>query len=150
MIGSDLDDAPTPAELYVVWEELLAIPGPRYTPKRFANRMRLRRAAAALDLYRTNEAAVHTLWNLWEDDQPVTVVTYLPPLVAEHLPRRLERDNIPHTRLLVAHPLHMSRTIALLDNVARIVHSIPDHNLLYGPKGFLVPPQSPELIREVL
>ncbi|WP_411087371.1 CBS domain-containing protein [Streptomyces sp. 061-3] len=44
------------------------MPGPRFTPKRFANRMRLRRAAAALDLYRTNEAAIHTLWNLWERD----------------------------------------------------------------------------------
>ncbi|MFD9815114.1 hypothetical protein [Streptomyces sp. NPDC059080] len=150
MIGADLDDTPVAAEIYVVWERLLGIPGLRFTPRRFANRQRWHRHRAALDLFRTNEAAVQTLWDLWEEDRPVTVVTYLPREVAAHLPGRLERDNIPHRRLLVDQPLHMSRTIALLDDVARIVHSIPGHNLLYGPKGLLVPPQAPELIREVL
>ncbi|WP_329147299.1 hypothetical protein OIU91_16895 [Streptomyces sp. NBC_01456] len=150
MIGGDLDEAPLPAEVYVVWEELIAIPGPRHTLKRFGRLWLRRRAAAALDLYRTNDAAVRTLWDLWEDDQPVTLVTYLPPEVAAHLPARLEREEIPHVRLLVDQPLHMARTIAFLPGVARIVHSIPDHHLLYGPKGFLVPPDAPELIREIL
>ncbi|MEW1922283.1 hypothetical protein [Streptomyces sp. NPDC088360] len=150
MIGGDLDDAPIPAEVYVVWEELVGIPGRRFTARRFANRQRWRRHGAALDLFRTNPAAVATLWDLWEEDRPVTLVTYLPREVAAHLPARLEQENIPHRRLLVDTPLHMSRTIALLDDVARIVHSIPGHNLLYGPKGFLVPPQSPEILREVL
>ncbi|WNI17602.1 hypothetical protein [Actinacidiphila sp. ITFR-21] len=150
MIGGDLDDAPVPPGVYVVWEELLGVPGGRYTPQRFARRQRWHRPAAALGLYETNPKAVQALWGLWEDDRPVTVVTYLPRDVAAHLPRRLERECVPHARFLVDQPVHMSRTIALLADVARIVHSVPAHAFLYGPKGFLVPPQSPELIREVL
>jgi hypothetical protein len=149
VIGADLDAEPTPAEVYVVWEDLLAVPGPRYSLKRFARRTRWRRRSA-LDLYTTNGRAVGVLWDLWAQGRPVTVVTYLPPAIAAHLPARLEHDNVPHTRFLVDTPLLMSRSIALLDGVGRIFHSNPTHNLLYGPKGFLVPPQSPELMREVL
>lgn len=150
MIGADLDDAPVPAEVYVVWEELLATPTARYSVKRFHSRLRWHRPRAALALYQTNQAAVQTLWDLWEMDQRVAVVTYLPVAAVGSLAERLDREHVPHTRLVVSQPRDMSRLIALLDDVARIFHSTPEHNLLYGPKGFLVPPHAPEIMREVL
>ncbi|MEU9050182.1 hypothetical protein AB0D37_07215 [Streptomyces sp. NPDC048384] len=150
MIGGDLDAAPLPAEVYVVWEGLLATPGRRFSVKRFHRRLRWRGPRAALALYDTNKAAVQTLWDLWEQDQPVAVVTYLPLGVAGALSLRLDRERVPHTRLVVSQPRDMSRLIALLDDVSRIFHGFPEHNLLYGPKGFLVPQQAPELMREVL
>ncbi|WP_328749283.1 MULTISPECIES: hypothetical protein [unclassified Streptomyces] len=150
MIGRDLDDAPLPAEVYVLWEGLLATPSSRFSVKRFHRRLRWRGPRAALALYETNKAAVQTLWDLWEQDQPVAVVTYLPVGVVAALADRLDRESVPNTRLVVSQPRDMSRLIALLNDVARIFHGFPEHNLLYGPKGFLVPPQSPELMREVL
>ncbi|MEV6310008.1 hypothetical protein AB0M10_15585 [Streptomyces sp. NPDC051840] len=150
MIGGDLDAAPLPAEVYVVWEGLVGIPGRRYTPRRLERRMLWHRHKRVLALYDTNAAAVRTLWRLWEADHPVSIVTYLPHEVAAHLHARMERDGVPYRRLLVDEPEHMGRNIALLQGVGRIVHSIPEHNLRYGPKGFLCPPQSPELILEIL
>ncbi|UXX94025.1 hypothetical protein N7U49_21710 [Streptomyces sp. AD2-2] len=150
MIGGDLDEAPLTAEVYVVWEELLGVPTTRYSVRRFHSRLRWRRPRAALALYKTNQAAVRALWDLWEADQRVAVVTYLPVAAVGALAERLDREHVPHTRLVVSQPRDMSRLIALLDDVARIFHGFPEHNLLYGPKGFLVPPQAPELMREVL
>ncbi|MFF1693148.1 hypothetical protein ACFVXC_05900 [Streptomyces sp. NPDC058257] len=150
MIGGDLDAAPLPAEVYVVWERLLAVPTTRYSEKRFHSRLRWHRPRRALALYETNPPAVQALWDLWEADQRVAVVTYLPVAAVGALAERLDREHVPHTRLVVSQPRDMSRSIAFLDDVARIFHSIPEHNLLYGPKGFLVPAQSPELMREVL
>lgn len=150
MIGADLDDAPLPAEVYVVWEGLLAVPTARYSVRRFHSRLRWRRPRRALALYETNAPAVQALWDLWQVDQRVAVVTYLPVEAAGALAQRLDREHVPHTRLVVSQPRDMGRSIAFLGDVARIFHSIPEHNLLYGPKGFLVPAQSPELMREVL
>lgn len=150
MIGGDLDDAPLAAEVYVVWEKLLAVPTTRYSVKRFHSRLRWHRPRAALALYETNGTAIQTLWNLWEADQRVAVVTYLPVAAVGSLAERLDREHVPHTRLVVSQPGEISRLIALLDDVSRIFHSIPEHALLYGPKGLFVPPHTPEIMREVL
>ncbi|MGW1261169.1 hypothetical protein ACWD7Y_04310 [Streptomyces drozdowiczii] len=150
MIGGDLDAAPLPAEVYVVWEGLLATPTSRYSVRRFHSRLRWHRPRAALALYESNKAAVQALWDLWGADQRVAVVTYLPVAAVGALAERLDREHVPHTRLVVSEPRHMSRLIGLLDDVARIFHSHPEHGLLYGPKGFVVPPDAPELMREVL
>ncbi|MGW3860281.1 hypothetical protein ACWEDZ_02185 [Streptomyces sp. NPDC005047] len=144
---ADLPEAEeAPAEIYVVWEHLIGLPGPRYTEKRFAQRMKWRRRAAALDLFEeTNGAAVAEMWRLWEKGQPVALVTYLPLEIASHLARRVDFECIPSTRLVVTTPTDMARLIGIVD-ATHIFHSLPDHALRYGPKGIYVHPHNPGLI----
>ncbi|MFF8283358.1 hypothetical protein ACF06W_11615 [Streptomyces albus] len=148
MIGGDLDSVPLPP-VYIVWEHLLGMPGPRWTKRGFDRRVRWRRHRSALGLYCNNVVAVDLLWELWSEDRPISIVTYLPPPVAAYLPERLDQDVVPHTRLLVDSLNAVGRSLALQPGV-RIAHGIPAHRLRYGPRGVLVPPQSPELLREML
>lgn len=150
MIGGDLDDAPLPAEVYVLWEHLIALPGPRYDGDRLQRLVRRGRLAAALDLFPyTNTPAVQNLWWLWEMDQPVALLTYLPYELAHHLAERVHLDDVPHSRIEIGTPQSMARRIAF-DGARWLFHAIPEHALLYGPKGFFVPPDRPHLMQEAL
>jgi hypothetical protein len=149
VIGGDLDDAPLPPEVFVVWENLLGIPGPRFTEKRFRRRVRWNASRSALDLFEdTNGLAVAELWRLWQRDVPVVLVTFLPEELAGDLAARVAAESIPHSRLVVSTPTDMARQIGLL-GTAYIFHALPDHVLRYGPKGIYVRPDSPEIMREV-
>lgn len=150
MKGGDLDSRPPARDLYVVWENFLAQPGPRHTPERFTRRLRWRNYRHALALYETNPAAVQALWDLWQDDQPVAVLTFLPPDMEGLLRRRLDAEDIPHSHLVRHERLALARSVAQLDGVAQIVHGEPADALLYGPKGRYIPPHTPQLIRKGL
>ncbi|MFH9731893.1 hypothetical protein [Streptomyces sp. NPDC017260] len=152
MIGyADLaDDEPIPTKVFVVWEHLIGIPGPRFTEKRFDRRVRWRhRRRSALDLFEeTNAAAVAELWSLWQRDTNVALVTYLPEEVVGDLAVRVEAESIPTSRLVVTTPNQMARMLLTLEG-AHIFHSLPEHTLRYGPRGIYVHPRNPELIRQV-
>lgn len=146
---ADEDTAPRP-EVYVVWEHLVGLPGPRYTEKRFRRRLQWRQPARALDLFEeSNGAVVAELWRLWERDQPVAITTFLPPAVASALASRIDAESIPCTRLVVTTPTDMARLIGLLDPT-HIVHALPEHVLRYGPRGLYVHPRNPEIMRKVI
>lgn len=153
MIGyADLaDDEPIPTKVFVVWEHLIGLPGPRYTEKRFSRRLRWNRLSrCALDLFEeTNAAAVAELWHLWQRDTNVALVTYLPEEVVGDLAVRVEDECIPTSRLVVTTPNQMARTLTGLDG-AHIFHALPEHTLRYGPRGIYVHPRNPELIGQVV
>lgn len=152
MIGyADLDeDEEIPTKVFVVWEHLIGLPGPRFTEKRFRRRLRWRTHwYSPLDLYaETNSAAVGELWRLWRRTD-VALATYLPEELKGDLAVRVEAEGIPTSRLVVTTPSEMARHIALLPD-AHIFHSLPDHTLRYGPRGVYVHPHHPELMSEVL
>jgi hypothetical protein len=150
VIGGDLDAAPLPAEIYVVWEHLIGVPSRRYTDKRFERYLRLNWQGKALGLWDTNAVAVTELWGLWDDDRPVSLVTYLPDELLGELAVRVKAESIPHRRLIPSTPRAMGTQIALMPDVRRIVHGQPQHALLYGPKGLYVPANAPYRIREAL
>lgn len=152
MIGyADLgQDEEIPTKVFVVWENLIGLPGPRLTEKRFSRRMRWRGLLSPLDLYEeTNGRAVGELWRLWQLDVPAAIVTYLPEELKGDLACRIEEEGLPSTRLVVTTPSEMARTIGLLAD-AHIFHSLPDHSLRYGPRGIYVHPDNPELIGKVM
>ncbi|MEV7902188.1 hypothetical protein [Streptomyces anulatus] len=145
----DQDGKPR-SEVYVVWEHLVGLPGPRYTESRFRRRLRWHRPASALALFEeSNGSVVAELWRLWDKDQPVAVVTFLPPAVAHALASRIDAESIPCTRLVVTTPTDMARLIGLLDTT-HIFHALPDQILRYGPRGVYVHPRSPEIMRKVI
>lgn len=143
-------DETSPPEVYIVWEHLVGLPGPRYTEKRFRKSLRWHRPASALNLFaETNGRVVAELWRLWQKDQPVAVVTFLHQAVADHLAERLEEESIPITRLVVSTPNDMARLIGLLP-ATHIFHALPEHVLRYGPRGVYVHPHNPEILRKVI
>ncbi|MFC9505386.1 hypothetical protein [Streptomyces sp. NPDC057002] len=142
-------DEPIPTEVFVVWEHLIGLPGPRYSENRFKRYLWWNRKSAALDLFEeTNAPAVAELWNLWQRDVNVALVTYLPEELKGDLATRIEAEDIPKTRLVVTTPQEMARLIGILDT-AHIFHALPEHTLRYGPKGIYVHPRNPEIIRKV-
>lgn len=139
-----------PPEVYIVWEHLVGLPGPRYTDTRFRRSLRWHRPGRALELFEeTNGKVVAELWRLWQQDQPVAVVTFLHQSVAEHLAERLEEESVPVTRLVVSTPNDMARAIGLLP-ATHIFHALPEHVLRYGPRGVYVHPHNPEIMRKVM
>ncbi|AZM47789.1 hypothetical protein DMB38_20140 [Streptomyces sp. WAC 06738] len=152
MIGyADLDDdEEIPTEVFVVWEHLIGLPGPRYSENRFRRLIRWNRRAAALDLFEeTNGSAVGELWHLWTREVNIALVTFLPEEMAGHLATRIEAEALPASRLVVTTPNEMARLIGLLGHT-HIFHSLPDQTLRYGPRGIYVHPQNPELMRAVI
>ncbi|MFV0135475.1 hypothetical protein ACLGIH_20025 [Streptomyces sp. HMX87] len=153
MIGyADLeDDEPITTEVFVVWEHLIGLPGPRFTENRFRRRVRWSRLSrCALDLFEeTNGKAVAELWRLWQRDVSVALVTFLPQELAGDLAVRVDAESIPHGRLVVTTPNEMARLVTLLGN-AHIFHSLPEHTLRYGPRGIYVHPHNPELMGQVV
>ncbi|MFE2539068.1 hypothetical protein [Actinacidiphila glaucinigra] len=148
MIGyADLtEEEEIPTRVFVVWEHLVGLPGPRYSEARFNRRVRWSRKGPALDLFEvTNEGVVSEMWRLWEQDVPVALVTYLPEEVAGELAVRVDAECIPKCRLVVTTPQQMARQIGLLGDV-HLFHALPDHVLLYGPRGMYVHPHYPQLI----
>lgn len=152
MIGyADLeDDEPIPTRVFVVWEHLIGIAGPRYTEKRFRRRLRPRLLhRSPLDLFDdTNRAAVGELWHLWSRDVNTALVTYLPDEVAGDLAVRVDAECIPTSRLVLTTPNEMARLLNQLPD-AHLFHALPEHTLRYGPRGIYVHPNNPELMRQV-
>lgn len=152
MIGyADLDDdEEIPTEVFVVWENLIGLPGARFTEERFRRRLRWRRRGSALDLYEeTNGKAVAELWHLWTKGVDIALVSYLPEELAGDLAVRIEAEPIPACRLVLTTPNEMARLISLLPG-RHVFHSLPEHTLRYGPRGIYVHPQNPELMRAVV
>lgn len=152
MIGyADLADGePIPTEIFVVWEGLVGLPGPRLTEKRLRRRTRWHsRWSSPLDLYEeTNGRAVAELWRLWQRDVNVALVTYLPDELKGDLATRVEAGSIPASRLVVTTPNEMARMLTQL-GAAHLFHSLPEHTLRYGPRGIYVHPHHCELMSQV-
>jgi hypothetical protein len=136
--------------IYVVWEGMLAVPSENYTAKKFARRARYLHPDKALNLYTTNSLAVNQIWELWGTGQPVAIVTYLHTKFLDALAARLQRESVPHTRLIATSAREMSHTVALDPACLYLVDAEPLRQLTYGPKGRYLEPHNAQLIGRML
>jgi hypothetical protein len=141
MEGGDLAAGSPVPHILVVWEGLVVVPGPKFTQKRFARRVHMRRYNAALRLLDANDAAMSALWNVWMQDRPVTLLTYLPKCLLPALRRDISDFGIPHARLMHATEQVMSHTVAQRRDVLAVFDADPARALLYGPKGHIIRPE---------
>lgn len=133
--------------IHLVWEHLIAVPGPKYTERRFRRRLNWRRYDSALDLWATNPGAVQAIWTLWDEgSEGVAVITYLPPVLWRPVLDRLTADSLPHLRFIPSTPDEMAHIVALRPDISQIIDGNPAHALRYGPKGFHLPANSAHLI----
>lgn len=146
MEKGDLAASNPEPHIFVVWEGLVVLPGPKFTQKRFARRIRMRRYSSALRLLEPNDAAMSTLWNLWLQDRPVTILTYLPATLLPALRRDVSDFGIPHARLMHGTERVMSRTVAQRQDVAVVFDADPGRGLMYGPKGRIIRPDQAHLM----
>lgn len=143
MQGNELSNVTSPC-IYVVWEGLLATTG---EGKRFERYVRMRRYKKALDLYATHTRAVNAMWQaIRAGSYNVAVLTFLPTVVAELLPERLDQDMVPRYELYVTTPLELAQQIAYMPWVAAVVDPDPSRRLLYGSYGRHIPPEQAEMI----
>lgn len=136
--------------IYIVWEGMVAVPGPAYTAKKFARRGRYLHPAKALDLYATNQTCVEQIWEMWAVGQPVVIVTYLNEKYLGALHDRLAREGVPHARLLATNARAMSHRVALDRACRYLVDAEPLRQLTYGPKGRYIAPTDAQLIGRML
>jgi hypothetical protein len=150
MQHGDIDNGPGNPLIYVVWEGLIAVPSREYSPTKFRRRMRFRNPSRALDLYTTNEAAVRQIWELWEQDQGIAVVTLLGSRIGPALVERLVDDAVPYDRVISTTVSHLASEIALAPDVLHIVDPDPRHRFTYGSKGRTVAPYDAAMIGRLL
>ncbi|MEU1816073.1 hypothetical protein ABZ543_12880 [Streptomyces roseifaciens] len=135
--------------IYVVWEGMVGIPTQEFDQRTFDRRLLMRRRGAALRLYDTNALAVSALWDIWHQDRTVVLVSYLPHDLKATLADRLDREGIPHLKLLFSTPRTMARTVAIHQEIRCIVDADPLHRLLYGPQGLCLPARSAQLMARI-
>lgn len=136
--------------IHIVWEHLIAVPGPRYTEGRFRHRLHWHAYRSALDLWATNPRAVQALWDLWDEGhEGAVIVTYLPEVLWKPLAARLAEESIPHLRLLPSTVEEMAHLVALRPDITQLIDGNPAHQLRYGPKGLHIPPDQAHLIGRV-
>lgn len=146
MEKGDLASGAPARHIFVVWEGLAVLPGPKFTQERFARRVRLHRYNAAMRLLEPNDAAMSALWNLWMQDRPVTILTYLPTRLLHALRRDISDYGIPHARLMQSTQQHMARTVAQRQDVAVLFDADPERALMYGPKGRIIRPEQAHIM----
>lgn len=133
--------------IHIVWEHLVAVPGPKYTPSKFGRRLAWGRSRAALRLWVTNEAAVQAIWRLWDEgNEGVGIVTFFPQSLWLPLSERLSDEGIPHLRFIPSTEQEMAHKIALRPDITQLIDGNPEHALTYGPKGIHIPPGQEHLI----
>jgi hypothetical protein len=150
MQGGDLAASEPIPQVYVVLEGLILLPGPRFTQKRFARRIRMHRYRSAVHLLEYNDIAVNTLWNLWMASQPVCLVTYLPVSLLAEIRRDLDENEIPHLRTFQTTERFMAKTIAQRRDALLVFDADPDRGLMYGPKGRIIRPDHAEIMEKCL
>jgi hypothetical protein len=148
MQNGDISNEPIDnSAIYVVWEGMLGLRHRRYTPSLFRWYAATVGPRRALKLFfETNQACVDQLWELWNNAQPIAVVTYLPPNVHQALLSRLRREDVPFSRLIPSTPQEMARRVALDSGCRQIIDPDPKHVGLYGRKGIWLAPESAKLI----
>lgn len=150
MEHGDLAASDPVPQAYVVLEGLVLIPGPAFTQKRFAWRVRTRRYDSALSLLAYNHHAMAALWNLWMASRPVCLITYLPATMLPAIRRSVDENSVPHVRTIQVTEKLMAHTIALRRDALMVFDADPERALLYGPKGRIIRPEQAEMMERCL
>lgn len=144
MQGGDLSDRLPPRWLFTFEGVIANVPEPRGREYRLA--MRLGRHRRAVSRFEIEPHVSKVLWDLyWRRDYRFDVVTFLGDDMAEHIEKRLERENVPLGNVISTQPDTLAKRLAYMPDVLYVVHADPSHHLSYGNRGLLV--TDPDLMR---
>ena len=73
-------------------------------------------------------------------------VTWLPEDIAEYVEGWLEREGLPFSSFHHYEPVKLARRIATMPDVAAIYDPDPAHRFLFGGKGRILSPDSPNMM----
>lgn len=147
MQGGDISNLVVP-RLVIVWDGLLGILPSKTAEAKFDTYMRFKRYKRAINLYRINEPLAARIWDLtWRLNFSVDVVTFTGgDDFAEHVEKRIERENLPIGHVWFEEPHLLARSLAYRPDIAAVFDANPNHVFTYGSKGRIVSPSQPNLV----
>lgn len=128
--------------LLMVWEGLIAMP-----PKEPAKQRRFSRAKVDLLTYTVNEAVGKHIWDLtYRRHLSVDVATFLDKERLSDVEEWIEYHDLPLGNVIATTPARLSRQLAFMPTVAAIYDPNPDNVFMYGGKGRIVNPDTPQFL----
>lgn len=142
MRGNDLSNRVVPRDV-VVWEGLVGvIPDVKIAAQeaKFRKKSKWTRAVAC---YEINELLARKVWQVtWQGSLQLDLLTYHGPEFAEALEARMDRENMPFSRVWSEEPARLARSLATMVDIRTIYDPFPDHRFLYGGKGQILTPDT--------
>lgn len=145
MKGNDLSNRVVPRDV-VVWEGLVGLlPDPKVQGIEAKYRKR-KRWDEAVACYEVNELLARKIWDItWRGYLQLDLITYLGNDFALSLEARMERENMPFSRVWATEPNILARSIVLQPDIRTIYDANPHHQFTYGGKGRILEPATAHL-----
>lgn len=138
MRENDLDNRPMPRDV-LVFEDLLGILPNQEAKRRLDKALRKRRWKQAVDCFDINDMMGRKIWDLtWRHGGEVDLVTHLGQEFAEELEKRIDRENIPVSRVWFEAPRSLGRRLVVAPDIRHVYFPNSDHTLIYGSRGKLL------------
>lgn len=146
MRANDLDNVVVPRDA-LVWEGLFGL-YPDEKTKRLEARFRAKgKWDNAVDCYTINEMLARKIWDLtWRFNVQIELVTWWGPDFRRALEDRMDRENMPFSRIWSDNPLVLARRLAVMPDLRTIYDPDPEHQFLFGSKGRILSPDQYELL----
>lgn len=146
MQGGDISNEVSP-RLLIVFEGLLGILPDSKARAAESVARKARRWKRAVKTYEINEPMARAIWDVtWRYHQSVDVVTYLGDEFADALRDRLDEESLPIGHVMATEHHLLARRLAYAPDIAAVYHANPEHRFTYGSKGYLISPQTPQLL----
>lgn len=146
MQGNDLSNQVVP-RLVVVWEHLLGLLPSKTDEAKVSTYLRLKRWKRAVGVYQINEPLAHRIWDVsFRLNFSVDVITWLGPQFCDALRERLDDEDLPIHHVTYSTPNVYARKLAYMPYVAAIYTPDEKHQFLFGSKGRVISPMSPDLV----
>lgn len=135
------------ARLVMVFEGLLGLFTDPKAQAKYDRAVKRGKWKEAADAFTINEIVAKHVWDLtWRRGYNLDIVTYLGVDFAEALQSKLERENLPVSRVYASTPTLFSRELAFRPDIAHVYDGDTSRVFTYGPKGTIVSPYQPHFM----
>lgn len=139
MQGGDISNEVAPRLLFVFEGTLATVPSKTAEAKEKLQ-CRLKRWAAAAELWEISEQASILLWDVaWRYNFRFDIVTYKPAGFARALKDRLDEEGLPAAKVWHSSPQLLAKKLAFMPDVAYVYDSDPTRLFTYGGRGVQTP-----------
>ena len=132
----------------LVFEHLVGIVPNNLSRIGFEGFIRTKRWKRAVAYLAVNDLLAKQMWHVtWHLNHQLEVVTYLHQDAVEPISDWIDQQDLPVHRVWFSEPNKLARKIATMPDLAAIFDPDPAHTLTFGPKGRIINPAQPDILR---